>query len=74
MHERCFYTDNNDPYFYLSPLKLEVVMKIPIEIYIYHDIITKKEINTIKTQANFKVRHLIISVATGRLNKAKKLF
>ena len=68
MHERCFYTDKSDPYFYLSPLKLEVVMKFPIEIYIYHDIVTDKEINTVKTQANFKVKNLVIRVATSKYN------
>ena len=55
MSERCFYAENNDPYFYLLPLKLEVIMKSPIEIYIYHDVVTNKEINTITTQSNFKV-------------------
>ena len=55
MNERCFYADNNDPYFFLSPLKLEIIMTSPIEIYIFHDVVTNKEINTITTQANFKV-------------------
>ena len=62
MSERCFYADNNDPYFCLSPLKLEVIMKSPIEIYIYHDVVTNKEINTITTQTNFKVRNFLYNV------------
>ena len=43
-------------------------MKFPIEIYIYHDIVTDKEINTVKTQANFKVRNFVIRVATSKYN------
>ena len=54
-NERCFLTTKNDPYFYISPLKQEVVMKTPLELYIYHDIATTKEINSIRSQAYMKV-------------------
>ena len=53
--ERCFLSHNDTPYFYLSPLKLEVVMEKPIEIYIYHDVVTSNELNTIKNVANLRV-------------------
>jgi len=58
LHERCFLTTRNTPYFYISPLKLEVVMERPFQIYIYHDVVTQKEINTVKTNANLQVRFL----------------
>ena len=54
-NERCFLTDNNDPYFYLSPLKKEVLMKEPMEIYMYHGVATEEEMITITTQASLKV-------------------
>ena len=53
--EKCFLESNNDAYFYLSPLKKEVVMTTPIEIYIYHDIATNKEMDSIRSIANSKV-------------------
>ena len=59
--EKCFLESNNDAYFYLSPLKKEVVMTTPIEIYIYHDIATDKEIDSIRSIANSKVNIRIIN-------------
>ena len=60
MKERCFLTTRNIPYFYLSPLKFEVVMEHPFQIYIYHDVVTNKEINTVKSRANLQVILLCI--------------
>ena len=59
--EKCFLESNNHAYFLLSPLKKEVVMTTPIEIYIYHDIATKKEMDSIRSIANSKVVILILN-------------
>ena len=59
--EKCYLESNNDACFYLSPLKKEVVMTTPIEIYIYHDIATDKEIDSIRSIANSKVNIRIIN-------------
>lgn len=55
VNERCFLTTNNDPYFILAPLQQEVVMKSPMEIYIYHDVATSREMDSIRTDAYVQV-------------------
>ena len=55
LQERCFFAHNNDPYLYISPLKLEVVMESPLQLYIYHGAATFHEINQVKAHANIQV-------------------
>merc|ERR1711892_828592 len=45
--QRCHLTTNNDPYFILAPLKLEIISIDPV-LFMYHDILTDGEMDTMK--------------------------
>jgi len=47
----CKLTTNNEPYFFLAPLKEEVMSKDPL-VYIYHDVVTDGEMR-------FKKNHIL---------------
>ena len=43
--EKCFLTHLNEPFLYLSPVKLEQIMVQPVQINYYHSVLTSAEIN-----------------------------
>ena len=55
-------THRDDPYFYLSPLKLEIVMETPVKIYLYHSVLPFKSINLIKDYTELMVRKQLIKI------------
>ena len=56
----CYLSHGNDPYFYLSPLKLEIIMENPVRIYLYHSILTNKRIKKIKDYSELLVRKIVL--------------
>ena len=42
---KCYLTHQQEPYFYLSPLKLEVIMENTASIYLYHSILSTGHIS-----------------------------
>lgn len=60
--EKCYRTHRNEPYFYLSPLKLEVMMEKPVQLHLYHSVLTSKDINQIKEYTELMVRNISIKV------------
>jgi hypothetical protein len=56
--EKCYRTHRNEPYFYLSPLKLEIMMERPVQLHLYHSVLTSKDINQIKEYTELMVRHI----------------
>jgi prolyl 4-hydroxylase len=53
-HLRCRYVTNNDPYFFIQPLKMEEAFLKPL-LVIYHDVIFDEEIETVKKLAHPRV-------------------
>ena len=49
-HLRCRYVTNNEPYFFIQPLKMEEAFLNPL-LVIYHDVIFDEEIETVKKLA-----------------------
>ncbi|XP_046453899.1 prolyl 4-hydroxylase subunit alpha-1-like isoform X1 [Daphnia pulex] len=70
-HLRCRYVTNNEPYFFIQPLKMEEAFLKPL-LVIYHDVIFDEEIETVKKLAHprFK-RTTVMNSATGKLETAK---
>ena len=63
--EKCYLTHRKEPYFYLSPLKLEIVMKK--QIYLYHSVLSSKGINLIKDYTELMVRKQLLNVLLSNL-------
>ena len=42
--EKCFLTHLDEPFLYLSPVKLEIIMAQPVQIHYYHSVLTPEEI------------------------------
>lgn len=53
----CRYRHNNHPYLILRPIKEEQVLDSPV-VFLYHDVVTDKEIDEIKALAMPRVRQL----------------
>lgn len=46
--EKCILTHHNEPYLYLGPLKLEIIVAEPLQLYLYHSLLTPWQINTLR--------------------------
>lgn len=50
----CRYVTNNNPFFFIQPLKMEVGFLKPL-LVIYHEVISDEEIATVKRMAQPRV-------------------
>ena len=60
-------THENDPYFYLSPLKLETIMETPAKIYLYHSLLSSKQVDSITEYTELMVSNVYYFVLIKRL-------
>ena len=51
-------THESDPYFYLSPLKLETIMETPAKIYLYHSLLSSKQVDSITEYTELMVSNV----------------
>ena len=56
---QCYFTHQNEPYFYLSPLKLEEIAENPVTINLYHSVLSSAQINAITEYTELMVRIII---------------
>ncbi len=53
---KCHLSTRNDPFYALQPVKMEVMHLNP-EIILFHEVISEKEMNTVKDIAGPLVKH-----------------
>lgn len=63
----CTMTHKNDPYLYLSPAKIEVLSEQP-ELYMFHDVVTKNELEYMQTTVTSKLSRSGLYVEGGAEN------
>ena len=61
---KCKLTTKNDPYFFLAPLKLEVVSEEPV-LHLYHEILTDGEISFMTTKILSQLQAASVGVGGG---------
>ncbi|CAL1270717.1 unnamed protein product [Larinioides sclopetarius] len=67
---KCDYFTNGHPYYILQPVKREIVFKAP-KIFIFHDIVTNKEIEVVKYLAQPRLKRATVQNAkSGELEYA----
>ena len=55
----CFVSHMQEPYLQLSPVKVEIIKEYPVQVLVYHSILTMKEIEKIKSYIIPEVRKVI---------------
>ena len=58
----CFVSHMQEPYLQLSPVKIEIIKEDPVQVVMYHSILTIKEIEKIKSYIIPEVRKAIIKI------------
>ena len=66
---KCYITHRNDPYLYLHPVKMEVVTKQPLKLYLFHDVLTPSQVLNIKSYMELMVIILTIFLSVFIMNQ-----
>ena len=69
---KCYLSHRNEPYFYLSPLKLEEIMKNSATINLYHSILSSAQVDAITEYTELMVR-IIIAVFENKFTLVLRL-
>ena len=54
--EKCFVSHQDDPFFLLMPLKVEVIMAGPMNLFMFHSVLSSQQIDEIQDHVDrFKI-------------------
>ena len=72
--EKCILTHQDDPFLFLMPLKLEVIMAGHLSLYVFHSVFNSQRIDEIQEYIDLMVRKYLIQIMIYITSYIQRLF